>query len=134
MLHLQFFAFIFSLLVSVLFFIKLFLQVYIQEAGEGTSPILSFLHPFVMSWNKKLSAESDIWYNKHQERHRIALTYICLLFFVTMIVPTNFADKRRGSDKITSYESLISTIILTTHNIFNWHNIPSCFIYEYTQF
>ena len=31
-----------------------------QEAGEGTSPILSFLYPF---WNKKLSAESDIfWY------------------------------------------------------------------------
>ena len=38
-------------------------KVYIQEAGEGTSPILSFLHPFVMIWNKKLSAESDIWYN-----------------------------------------------------------------------
>ena len=107
---------------------------YIQEAGEGTSPILSFLHPFVMIWNKKLSAESDIWYNKQQEMHRIALTYICLLFFVTMIVPTNFTDKRRGGDKITSYESLINTIILATHNIFNWHNIPSCFIYEYTQF
>ena len=42
------------------FFHKNFLQVYIQEAGEGTSPILSFLHPFVMIWNKKLSAESDI--------------------------------------------------------------------------
>ena len=26
----------------------MFLQVYIQEAGEGTSPILLFLHPFVM--------------------------------------------------------------------------------------
>ena len=34
-----------------------------QEAGECTSPILSLLHPFVMIWNKKLSAESDIWYN-----------------------------------------------------------------------
>ena len=45
------------------FFHKIFLQVSIQEAGEGTSPILSFLHPFVMIWNKKLSAESDIWYN-----------------------------------------------------------------------
>ena len=44
------------------FFHKLFLQVYVQEAGEGTSPILSFLHTFVMIWNKKLSAESDIWY------------------------------------------------------------------------
>ena len=45
------------------FFHKFFVQVYIQEAGEGTSPILSFLHPFVMIWNKKLSAESAIWYN-----------------------------------------------------------------------
>ena len=33
-----------------------------QEAGEGTSPILSFLHPYVMIWNKKLFAESYIWY------------------------------------------------------------------------
>ena len=54
---------LFSLLVSVLCFHKKILQVYIQEAGEGTSPILSFLHPFVMIWNKKLSAESDVWYN-----------------------------------------------------------------------
>ena len=46
---------LFSLLVSVLFSTG-----YIQEAGEGTSPILSFLHPLVMIWNKKLSAESDI--------------------------------------------------------------------------
>ena len=56
------FCMLFSLLVSVLFFHKSFLQVYIQEAGEGTSPVLSFLHPFVMFWNKKLSAESDIGY------------------------------------------------------------------------
>ena len=32
-----------------------------QEAGEGSSPILSFLHHFVIIWNKKLSAESDVW-------------------------------------------------------------------------
>ena len=38
---------------------------YIQEAGEGTSPTLSFLHPFVMICNKKLSAESNIWYASH---------------------------------------------------------------------
>ena len=53
---------LFSLLVSVVFFHKIFLQVYIQEVGECTSPILSLLHPFVMIWNKKLSAESDIWF------------------------------------------------------------------------
>ena len=34
------------------FSVKLFLQVYIQEAGEGISPILSFLHTFVMVWNR----------------------------------------------------------------------------------
>ena len=74
---------------------------YIQEAGEGTSPILSFLHPFVMIWNKKLSAESYTWYNtKQQERHRIALTYL------------NFCH----------YDHcVINTIVLATHNILNWH-------------
>ena len=77
------FAFIlnaFFLLVSVLFP----LQVYVQEAGEGTSPILSFLHPFVMSWNKLLrnSAEKGTLciIAKQQERHRIALTYMFILF------------------------------------------------------
>ena len=59
---------------------------YIQEAGEGTSPILSFLHTFVMIWNKKLSAVSDHLVYKQQERHRIAPTYMLIYFFVTMII------------------------------------------------
>ena len=69
---------LFSLLVSVLFFHKNFLQVYIQEAGEGTSPILSFLHPFVMIWNKKLSAESNIFAREAQNSPDI---YAYLLFY-----------------------------------------------------
>ena len=49
---------LFSLLVIVLFH-KTFSTGYTQESGEGTGPILSFLHPVVMICNKKLSAESD---------------------------------------------------------------------------
>ena len=52
---------------------------YVQEAGEGTSPILSVLYPFLMI--NKLSAEIDIGYNKQQERHRIVLTYMLIYFF-----------------------------------------------------
>ena len=75
-----------------------------QEAGEVTSPIRSFLHTFVMILNMKLSAESDIWYRRAR-RHRIALTYLLIY-----------------------YHCLINRIILSTHNV------TSCFIYEYTQF
>ena len=52
---------------------------YIQEAGEGTSPLLSLLYPFVMIWNKKYlnDAVSDIGYisSKRGTEHPI---YICL--------------------------------------------------------
>ena len=67
-----------SLLVSVLSFIKRFLQVYVQEAGEGTNPIMSFLYPFVMIWNKKLSDENDIGYissKRGKNRHDIMYAY-----------------------------------------------------------
>ena len=76
---------LFSLLVSALFFIKLFYRC-IQEVGEGTSPILSFLHPFVMIWNKKLSAESDIWYNIicKREAQNSPDIYICLFTFLSL--------------------------------------------------
>ena len=57
------------------FFIKLFLQMYIQEPGEETSPILSFLLPFAMIWNKKLSANNDIGYINS---NRIALRYMLI--------------------------------------------------------
>ena len=50
---------LFSLLVSYKTFST---GVYTGGRG-GTSPIQPFLHPFVMIWNKKLTAESDIWYN-----------------------------------------------------------------------
>ena len=43
---------------NVIWFIMKFSA--LQEMGEGTTPFLSFLHPFVMIWNKTLSAESDI--------------------------------------------------------------------------
>ena len=81
--------------------------VYIQEAVEGTSPIMSFLHPFVMICNKKLSAKSDIWYISSKNSPDL---YAYILF--------------------CHYDHcLINTIILTTNNILNWHNILSYFIY-----
>ena len=65
-LHLNFlllFKKVFSLLVSVHFFVKLFLQVYVRETGEGTSPILTFLHHSVMiGLRSRNSAERDIGY------------------------------------------------------------------------
>ena len=73
----------FSLLVSVLFFHKIL-------AGEGTSPILSFLHTFVMIWNKKLYADSEIWcMYKQQERHRITPTYMLINFFAIHFIFMN---------------------------------------------
>ena len=50
-----------------------------QEAGEVTSPILSFLHTFVMILNMKLSAESDIWYKRAREAQNIPDIFAYLL-------------------------------------------------------
>ena len=78
------------------FFHKFFLQVYIEEAGEGTSPILSFLHPFVMIWKKKLSAESNIFAREAQNSPDI---YAYLLFYhydlclINLPAPVNEAIK-----------------------------------------
>ena len=59
---------------------------YIQEAGEGTSPILSFLHTFVMIWNKKLSAESDIWYSSEAQNIPDIYAYLLFLSLAMIIV------------------------------------------------
>ena len=58
-----------TLLVAVVYFINFFYRcMYIQEAEEDTTHILSFLHPFVMIWNKNLFAESDVEYNISSKR------------------------------------------------------------------
>ena len=60
-----------------------------------------------MIWNKKFLLKVTLVY-KHQERHRVALTYMLICHYG---------------------HCLINTIILATRNIIlNWHNIPVLFM------